>query len=225
MSPQNHVHFARHKPKQSAIDNLAKAINQAIHEGKHVLWMISGGSTIDVTVQARNQLINTTNLVVMQVDERFGPVGHANSNWQQLLDRGFDTNNLVCHPILIGEEFDSTASAYSSVLQKEFEAADLVVGLLGVGADGHTAGILPGSPAVRDKNLLAAFIASDYQRITITPAAIAKINLAIVYAVGKEKAQALQSLQETIPISKQPAQALKLAGEVYVYNDYLEANT
>lgn len=219
------MHFIKGNAQLRAINHLVQLIDEATGSGKRVLLLVSGGSTIEIAVQVRRKLARTSGLTVMQVDERFGPVGHSDSNWQQLIKAGFDRTNLKWQPILRNKDINKTSTEYRHDLAGAISGSDLVVGLFGIGADGHTAGILPGSQAVHEQNLVSAYIAPDYERITITPAAIAKINLAIVYATGYEKATALQNLQKDLPVEAQPAQALKLAGDTYVYNDYLEANT
>ena len=60
----------------------------------------------------------------------------------------------------------------------------------------------------------------DKDRITMTAAAIAKLDEAIVCAFGESKHLPLDRLEQQIPIARQPAQALKLARDLAIYNDY-----
>lgn len=216
------MHLIKITSTKLVIEHLTKAISQPLTAGKRVLWLLSGGSAIDLAVQVQQKLAHTKGLAIGQVDERFGPVGHADSNWQKLLDAGLDTKNVQCYPILRGKDFATTAHDYNLAMTRAFDSADVIIGLFGIGADGHAAGILPGSPAVHGSQLVASFEGHDFKRITITPAAIAKCNLAIAYAAGSDKAKALQQLLNKAPIAEQPAQALKLAKDSYVYNDQLE---
>ena len=201
---------------------LAKIITDNIQENKRILLLVSGGSTIPIAVLALRQLDNIRNLTIMQADERYGPVGHSDSNWQQLLDAGLDTHSLRAYPILSGRDLPDTVSKFEHELEKEFDTSDFKIGLFGIGADGHTAGILPYSSAAMSRAMVTAYQASDFQRITITPVTIAKLDIAIAFAAGDKKIAALHDLQKDLPISKQPAQALKLAGSTYIYNNQKE---
>lgn len=203
---------------ETVADHLAQSIQSAMDADKRVLWLISGGSAAQVAVAAQRKIRTTDALAVAQVDERFGPIGHKDSNWQKLLDTGFDTASVTSHPILTGKDMAATTREYNETLSGALSAADVAIGLFGIGADGHTAGILPGSPAVESKQLVAAYTAADFQRITITPVCIAQLDTVITYVADEKKQAALQQLvQQDIPIAEQPAQALKLVHDSYVY--------
>lgn len=208
---------------QPIVDDLSRELNKILQHGGKALWLLSGGSAVDIAVKVRDTLPVTKGLTVMQVDERFGPVEHRDSNWQKLLEAGFNTKGIDCQPVLQnGLPPDKTAKNYEKKLADELAKAHFAVGLFGIGADGHTAGILPGSPAVDSPKLVESYEAKDFKRITITPAAIAKLDLAFVYVVGEEKREVLENLQKDLPVSEQPAQALKLAKAAYVYNEWVE---
>lgn len=214
------IEFIKINERNDAASFLAREISAAIDAGKRVLWCVSGGSAIDAAVEARKKIKDSTQLIVMQVDERYGEPGHENSNWQRLLDSGFSTNGITYRPMLAGLSFDETTRRSNEMLAESFEAADVKIGLFGIGNDGHTAGILPDSPAVQSGDLVANFIGPDFQRITMTSKAIARLDMAVAYARGDNKAEQLALLKREESIARQPAQALKLAAKAYIYNDY-----
>ncbi len=192
--------------------------------GKRVLWLVSGGSTIPVAVLAQQQVAVDApdSLTIMQIDERYGPVGHSDSNWKQLQDAGLALEDGQAIPVLTGADLETTVGKYEKALSQQLAAADVCVGLFGMGADGHTAGILPNSPAVTAKGLVAQFQGPDFTRITITGAAIARLDCAVLFAAGRAKAPQLQRLRaENAPPAEQPAQLLKQAGRLLVYSDTL----
>lgn len=218
------MQFIRANSPEPAAEHIARLVTRALKQNKRVLWLVSGGSSIEVAMQARNKLASSNNLVVMQVDERFGPVGHADSNWQQLLDAGFSLQDTEHRPVLTGEGIDATTRNYEHTLEAALRVTDFRLGLFGIGTDGHTAGILPDSPAANSEKLAVAYQAQDFWRITITPAAIAKLDVAIAWAAGGDKAGPLVQLHQRMAIAKQPAQALKLAKNSYVYNNHMEGS-
>ena len=202
---------------------LADAINGKLASGQKVLWLVSGGSTAKVAVAAL-ELINKDhiqNLSVSQVDERYGLPGHKDSNWQQLLNAGFNADGLRCLPFLQGKEFQQTATDAEALLKNELTAAEYKVGLFGIGSDGHTAGILPLSAAVDSQQLVSSYIAPDYQRLTLTGRGVAMLDLAVAYAAGPPKREALLKLERILSVREQPAQALKLARQTVIFNDQI----
>jgi 6-phosphogluconolactonase len=98
-----------------------------------------------------------------------------------------------------------------------------IVGIFGIGTDGHTAGILPESPAVKVKDsLLTSYEGPDFYRITVTPAFIERVNAAILYAKGEEKARVLRTLLQDEPPERVPAQLLKKAGQFTIFHNYTD---
>lgn len=215
------MHLVKTSGTTTASQKLAYLIQTELSQGKKVVWLISGGSAITIAVEAQRLLTNTENLVVMQIDERFGPIGHSDSNWKQLLDAGFNNSDVVCHPMLIGRDVIATTSNYEQLLNENIDTNTYVIGLFGIGADGHTAGILPNSPAINAAAEVAFYQGPDYPRITITPVFFAKINTAIVYAMGNAKLQALRNLQQDLPPVLEPAQLLKRIPDAWIYTDQM----
>jgi len=199
-------------------DFLVQRIKTLLTAGDQVLLLLSGGSAIDLEIQALKAILElpqVANLLVSQVDERYGHVSHPNSNWQQLLERGFDPKKMLHNPILHGKNLSATATDFSSFLENEKKRT--IVGVFGIGADGHTAGILPGSTAIAETNTVAAYESSPHTRITIAPPFFSHIDLALVWAVGEVKQRQLERLQSDLDPAEQPAQLLKQCQELYIF--------
>jgi 6-phosphogluconolactonase/glucosamine-6-phosphate isomerase/deaminase len=88
-----------------------------------------------------------------------------------------------------------------------------------MGADGHTAGIMPASPALSSDELAVYYNHSDYQRITVTAKALSRLDEAVLYASGDNKRQAVSDLLKDLPSAQQPAQIIKQIPSWSVYND------
>jgi 6-phosphogluconolactonase/glucosamine-6-phosphate isomerase/deaminase len=203
---------------------LAQKIIRQLYTGKKVLWLVPGGSAIAIAAQAAKAIaaIPHRELTVTLTDERYGPVNHADSNWRQLTEAGFSLPDARLLPVLTGQDRAATTAAFSDTLKRELQTANWAIGLFGMGADGHTAGILPHSPAVAAVRYAEVYDAPNFERITMTPKAIPLLDEAVVYAVGLDKWPALKDLQNDRPIADQPAQILKQIPTLTVYTDYEE---
>ena len=200
-------------------------LKKQLEEGKRVLWLVSGGSNIPLTVQVMNELPAklTSQLTIIPIDERYGPVGHKDSNVQQLYDAGFEPKQATFVAPLANVSLDQTVIRYTQALENALNNTDLVVAQIGMGTDGHIAGILPNSPALKAETLVTAYQGPDFMRLTMTLPSLRRINQAYLFAYGRPKRAALDRLCDgDYPIDDQPAQVLRDLREVYVYNDQLE---
>jgi len=200
---------------------LAEIIGDKLRGEQRVLWLLSGGSAIEVAVAAAKLLAKTdcSGLSIGLIDERYGPPGHPDSNWCQLLDAGFRLPDALMKPVLDGSGIEETARAYNDYISSTYHKDIFKIGLMGIGTDGHTAGLLPGSRVIDSLRLVDCYTGPDYQRITLTGLGIKSLDKAVVYAAGQAKKQAIDNLGKEIPPDAQPAQLLKLIGNTDVYND------
>lgn len=200
---------------------VAGLITAQLEARRSVLWLVSGGSCIEVAVAASKLLegIDLSGLTVSLVDERYGSPGHADSNWHQLAQAGFHLPGATLHPVLTGDSLEATATAFDDFLAATFLTCEYRVGLLGIGPDGHTSGILPHTPAITAPGLAYAYDGGKYQRVTTTADALAKLNEAVVYATGEAKWPVLDRLETDLPPAEQPAQLLKQVHKLTVFTD------
>ncbi len=213
-------------PVTAAAEHLVKTIKDHLAAGETVLWLLSGGSGIAVVLEVAKQLkgVNLDSLSVALSDERYGPLGHADENWQQLLDAGMSLPGATLYRTLTGDDNAvTTAEKFSTWLVEQLSAADYTIGLFGIGSDGHTAGIKPHSPAVDAATYASYFTGDDFERITMTPLAIRQFDEAVIQASGADKVQTLKTLlHETPNIASQPAQVLKSIPKCTLYTNNKE---
>lgn len=215
--------FRKVASAQPVIEYVTSVLKEKLAAGQSVLWLVPGGSAITTaTAIAENlQGLDLSKLTVTLTDERYGPMGHADSNWQQLQAAGFSLPGARLVPILHGHTKEQTTSEFADHLQEYCQGAAYCLGFFGMGTDGHTAGILPDSPAVTETTWAACYQGPDFMRITMTPPAIAALSEAIVYAKGPAKLTALTNLQSELPLNEQPAQALKKVPQLTIFNDQI----
>jgi 6-phosphogluconolactonase/glucosamine-6-phosphate isomerase/deaminase len=208
---------------EPVVDFLHKKISLSLREDKQVLLLVPGGSAIQIVIDLAQKLSKETvplgKLVLTLTDERYGPVGHADSNWKQLNDSGLKLPGVTLHSVLNDKSMADTERDFEMFLNNQINEADYTIGFFGIGPDGHTSGILPNSSAVHASHLVHAYDGGTYQRITTTPAAISKLDEAVVYAVGESKWPVLRQLETKKSIDEQPAQALKRIPKVTIFSD------
>ncbi|MGC9605616.1 MAG: 6-phosphogluconolactonase [Minisyncoccia bacterium] len=224
------MQFIQAKDPSGGAAAVADRIARTLRQGKKVLWFVCGGSNIPISVEIlaviRREVSkrSISNLTVAQTDERYDHVGHPESNWQMLIDAGFNQANLSVLPILTGKSVKDTVTDYSRKVEAAMMTSagegDLVIGQFGMGEDGHIAGIMPHSPAISDPGPISAYEAGPLVRITVSPAMIERIPVAYAFVFGSPKKEAVRRLrEENLSIQDQPAQVLKRLKEAYVYSD------
>src|SRR5690242_15322144 len=131
--------------KASSLDSVASFItdklSQQLKAGKRVLWLVPGGSSIAVAAEVAKQLeagnVPLENLTVTLTDERYGAVGHPDSNWLQLEQVGFELPGATMQPVLTGATRDETVANFAKTLDDDLNANDYRLGFFGIGPDGH----------------------------------------------------------------------------------------
>lgn len=207
------------------IDYLFQTIRRHLGNGERVLWLISGGSNIPIAVAVAEMLSNSpiSNLYVSLIDERYGKIGHANENWQQLLDAGFKLPSATLYRPLTGRLRHETAVDFNNWLDNQLSKADYRIGLLGFGTDGHTSGIKPNSPAIQAEDWVTDYKSEDYERITTTFKALRHLDEAVTQAIDPAKSRIVDDLlHRDIPLNIQPVQVLKDIKKSTIYTDYKE---
>jgi 6-phosphogluconolactonase/glucosamine-6-phosphate isomerase/deaminase len=215
---------------EDGVADLTERLVRELASGQQVLWLVSGGSNIPASVQIMNNVPSglQSSLSVMLADERYGEVGHNDSNWAQLMNASFNTKQITPLPVLqAGLDFESTVSHYQEMAKQAFTTNEVIIAQLGIGEDGHIAGILPNSAAATETEALAiGYQSTPFKRLTLTFAALRQVSAAYAFAFGNTKHQALIELQtQSIQSERQPAQILKLLPETYIYSDQLEQVT
>ncbi len=181
------------------VRRVADSITGALVCHATVSWLTSGGSNVqlqvDVMKAIRRRAGNRLDrLTILPVDERYGASGYVDSNFQAMKQVGFDPGSAIWPDILEqNTDFDTTIFMYNELVAKALQS-DVVIATLGIGTDGHTAGILPHSPAVHATDLVIGY-AANYQRMTLTSIALKRITTAFVVAFGDSKRHVIDKLR------------------------------
>ena len=211
--------------KVNGVDEVANLVASSVlrnlQQGKPVLLFVTGGSSILVGVRVAELLQgkDLENLTVTLTDERYGEFGHSDSNWQQLIGKGFSLPSAKLVPVLAGENEAMTVEKFNTILEEELAKDSYKLGLFGIGLDGHTAGILPESPALNSTDFACYYASEKFKRITITEKVIERLDEGVVVTKGEEKLKVLEIMASEIDKNIQPAQMLKKIPLLTIFND------
>lgn len=195
----------------AAADELATIARAAIAERGRCHIALSGGSTpkhlFGLLVQAGRAALPWDQVELWWGDERAVPPDHADSNYGMTRAALLDPLGLdPAHVHRMAGEADPAAAAraYEDELVAALGAPpifDLV--LLGMGPDGHTASLFPGSPALDETRrwvvanpVTSPLVHGSATRITLTAPAINAARHVRFLVAGADKAASLAQVIE-----------------------------
>jgi 6-phosphogluconolactonase len=208
---------------RAAAARFAGLARQREGEGKTFCAALSGGSTPRRLYEllANSELqIPWPSVHLFQVDERCVPPDHAESNFRMIREA-----LLARVPIPDGnfhrmaaerENLEEAARQYAfelaRVLQpKESEPPRFDLLLLGLGPDGHTASLFPGTAALQEQS---AWVRANYveklkmYRLTLTLPVVNAARQVVFLVAGEGKADVLRQVLEG-PTGRFPAQRIR----------------
>ncbi len=172
---------------------IASALREDIAARGVATLAISGGSTPQVMLQAlARQSLPWTKLRVAQVDERIVPPADARRNFL-MQHAALVTHGPLPAANLLGMPADNLEHLAMQTYSQLLGRLDIVQ--LGLGADGHTASLVPNDPALRETQLIT--VTDMYQgtrRMTLTFPAINAARRIVWLVTGESKRAALQKL-------------------------------
>lgn len=182
-----------------AAERLAELLATAVEDRGRATWMLAGGRT-PRTIYARlaepplRDRVPWGMVDVYFGDERRVPPNDAHSNYAMALECLLSKVPIPTRQIhrIEAERADPERASeeYGALLP---ERVDVL--LLGIGYDGHTASIFPGSPALRERRkrvLVVTSPSAPFERLTITPPVIEAARTIVVVAQGAVKAAAVE---------------------------------
>ena len=192
---------------------LARTIEQ--RAGNPSAIAISGGSTPKPLYEllgsgTHRERLASRRITWVVVDERYVPPGDPQSNATMIERTLFREGVPPNHKFLrfkteLGDPARTARTFEEEWKSLGIEKLDLV--LLGVGDDGHTASLFPGTPVldVVDRVAAEVFVPRLNQwRVTLTIPVLRDASLRIVQAVGESKRKILREVQQGVdhPIAR-----------------------
>jgi 6-phosphogluconolactonase len=208
---------------QNAASVIAEEARAAVAARGHFALAVSGGHTPWIMLRAlTREKIPWNSVHVLQVDERVAPAGHPDRNLTHLLESLLPYAALPreqIHPMPVEDaDLEKGARQYATTIQ-EIAGSPPVLDLvhLGLGADGHTASLVPGDAVleVTDVDVSLTGIYQGRRRMTLTYPILNRARRILWVVTGGEKREMFDRLRNgdvSIPAGRiDRAQALLLA--------------
>lgn len=205
----------------------ASQAEQSIAERGRFTVALSGGSTPKAMLSLLAGKPFADSLPLRSImffwgDERCVPPDHPDSNFRMTTETllgkiPVPPENVFRIPAE-DEDHNRAAENYSTAIRQAFnsEAPQFDLVFLGMGADGHTASLFPGTAAlqVKDRIAVANFVEKlNAWRITLTAKTINQARNVIFLVAGEDKAAALKEVLEGEPQpEKYPSQFINPVG-------------
>ena len=193
-TPELHVEPATHFAAAAA-EWIAAALEADLRESGHCAIALSGGETPrpvyeHLAANPRTPRIRWRDVDVFFGDERAVPPRDPESNYGMaaavLLGRDPVSASRVHRLEAERPDREAAAREYAAMLPDRLDVL-----ILGMGADGHTASLFPGSPACAERVRRVVPVTGPkppVDRLTITPPVIAAARRIVVLVAGEAKA-------------------------------------
>ena len=212
---------------ETAAHLIVDAATEAVRERGRFLLCLAGGETPRETYRCLalptfSERMRWDHTWIFFGDERAVPPDHPESNYRMAYESLLSKVPIPEHQVLRmrGEQSDAdaAAAAYAAELagaigtrRGELPRFDVV--LLGLGIDGHTASLFPGSPVLREvfRAVAAVHVAAAQipQRLTLTFPVLNAAAEVLFLVVGEDKAWALRNvLRGSAPVEEIPARGI-----------------
>jgi 6-phosphogluconolactonase len=188
----------------------AELLAEAASPGGHLA--LSGGSTVGPAYELAARLQpRWRDTQVWFGDERAVPPDDERSNYRLVHTTLLDA--LAVTPRVHRVQGELPAVEAAAVYAEELDGVVLDLALNGIGSDGHTASLFPGSEALqeRERRVVAAEPGLEpfVSRVTMTPPVFAAAKLLVYLVTGEEKAGAVRRALAEEPSPATPASLVR----------------
>ncbi len=202
---------------EEAAKHFVKTANEAMEKSGAFYVALSGGSTPKalfklLSTNAWKDKIDWTKVWLFWSDERCVPPTDPDSNYKMAMDAGFSTLNIPQDQIIrpMGEHEDpkTAAALYTRKIQELVPDMRFDLVMLGMGEDGHTASLFPGTDGLEvvETAVIANYIPQkECWRLSFTFALINHARQVVLYVLGAGKSSVVTEVfsnESSYPVAR-----------------------
>ncbi len=188
-----------------AVEHFINCGKEAIKTHGFFTVALSGGSTPRVIFEKLSSPsysgeLDWTKVLIFWSDERSAPPTDPESNFRMAMDAGLKTLSIPPDHIFRMEaeaSIEENARAYEKKIKETLGPRPFDLVMLGMGEDGHTASLFPGTKALEEKNALVCANEIPQKktwRMTLTYPCINQAKNIVLYVLGKSKADMVKQV-------------------------------
>ena len=181
---------------EAAATEIAGQLRAAIGDSGRASLAVSGGTTpVEMVRRLSQQEVDWVQVDLFQVDERAVPLGDPARNWALVAPLTELIPQSRCHAMPV--ERDDGDELYTRALEHATGSPPVLdVVHLGLGADGHTASLVPGDPAVgvTERDVVWVGEYRGHRRMSLTVPVLRRARCQVWLVAGADKAPALGDL-------------------------------
>lgn len=179
---------------ETAARHIARIVEQAVNDRGWATVMLAGGTTPRAVYRRlAGHRLPWDRVEIFFGDERAVPPGDPQSNYRMARESLLNVVRIPPAQVhRLSAECSDRETAAREYAARLPDRLDLIV--LGIGEDGHTASLFPGSSALKEKTRKVVVVEGSKAprlRLTITPPVIAAAVTRIVLASGSGKSAAV----------------------------------
>jgi 6-phosphogluconolactonase len=207
------------------VEHVPRAFAALVAEEGPASLALSGGSTARESYELLTVAdVGWSEVDVFFGDERWVPVDDPESNEGMARQAFVDQvePRSVYSLRHAGDSIEEAADAYDRLL-RDYGPLDLVH--LGLGPDGHTASLFPGSPSLDERERLVVATGDElhpHPRLTLTFPALNQSRLAVFTVAGEGKREALQRVKSGDDL---PAARVSAARVIWLVDEAANGST
>ncbi|MAV86253.1 MAG: 6-phosphogluconolactonase [Gammaproteobacteria bacterium] len=200
----NNIHFKEYKCTQeldtALAERIADLLRCSLQQDSEASLVLSGGRTpLGLFEQLSNKSLLWENTLVTLADDRWVDSSHQDSN-ERLVRERFLINQAQAASFISLKNSFLSASEGVLKLEEEFPPIKLFSAIvLGMGGDGHTASLFPGTESLDlglDLDSSRNFISSvpndaPHERVSMTAPRLLASKEILIHIVGREKKEVL----------------------------------